>query len=180
MSGVWFTATKKFDPSIGEEWAKYYDWARIPQIKEVISLDSARRPPELWNLIDTDWDHNIHQDYLIAFFWDLDYLLGRFSNKRDSINILAVCLEPSFEVREMYQDSRFEFQGYDLVEAGSVSAISNCGGFDKAFEASDISEVGLFDTYIFARKTQGLLRKHYPSEHHADCELWAIWKMKSW
>jgi hypothetical protein len=177
MSGIWFTAAKKFDPSIGAEWIKYYDWARIPQLKELVSLDSTLRPSELWDLIDSDWEYNIHKDYLIAFFWDLDYLLKRFSAKRDDVNILAVSLEPSFEVRGIFKDGRFVFQGYDLVGEGDVSAITNCGGFDKAFETGSISQVGLFDSYSFARETQKRLRTYYPSEQHADCELWAIWKL---
>jgi hypothetical protein len=178
MSGIWFTATKKFDPSLGDEWVKYYDWAKIPQLSEIISLDTTRRPQELWQLIDSDWQYNIHQDYLITFFWDLDYLLQRFAGKRGEVNILAACLEPSFEVRESFQDRRFEFQGYDLIGEG-MSAINNCGGFEEAFQTSDISEVGLFNTYGFARKVQKHLRERYPSEVHADCELWAIWRMIS-
>ncbi len=178
MSGIWFTAAKKFDPSLGEEWVKYYDWANIPQLREIISLDTTHQPQELRELTDSDWQYNIHQDYLIAFFWDLDYLLQRFASVRGEVNILAVCLEPSFEVRETLQDSRFEFQGYDLLGEG-MSAINNCGGFAEAFQPSDISEVGLFSTYDFARAVQKRLRELYPSEGHADGELWAIWKMTS-
>jgi hypothetical protein len=178
MSGIWFTATNRFDPSLGEEWVQYFDWAKIPQLTEIISLDTTHQCQELQKLIDSDWQYNIHQDYLIAYFWDLDYLLQRFAGKRGAVNILAVCLEPSFEVREIFQDSRFEFQGYDLLGEG-MSAINNCGGFEEAFQTSDISEVGLFSTYDFAREVQKRLRQFYPSEIHADCELWAIWKMTS-
>ena len=179
MSGIWYTATMKFDPSRGAAWVSYYEWAKIPPLRELVTLDTTHRAEELWVLIEPDWTYNIHKDYLIAFFWNLDYLLQRFENKRDNVNILAVCLEPSFEVREIFKDSRFEFQGYDLIGEGDISAINNCGGFDDAFQTSDISEVGLFSTYILAREAQRLLRQHYPSEHHADCELWAIWKMSS-
>jgi len=179
MSGIWYTATRKFDPSIGEEWIKYRDWAKIPQLKELISLDTTQRSPELWHLIDSDWEYNIHKDGLISFFWDLAYLCQRFENKRAEVNILAVCLEPSFEVRDSFKDRRFAFQGYDLIGEGDISAISNCGGFEQAFQTGDISEVGLFDTYAFARQVQKRLRQHYPTEPHADCEVWAIWKMIS-
>jgi hypothetical protein len=178
MSEIWFTAARKFDTSLGEEWVRYYHWAKIPQLEEIISLDAAHRPRELLELTDSDWQHNIHKDYLTAFFRDLDYLLERFAGKRDEVNILAVCLEPSFEVRETLRDGRFTFQGYDLI-GGGVSAVNNCGGFDEAFQTGDISEVGLFSTYDFAREVQKRLRERYPSEIHADCELWAIWKMTS-
>jgi hypothetical protein len=179
MSEIWFTATKKFDPSLDEEWAKYYEWANIPQLKAIVSLDITHRPQDLWELVDSDWEYNIHKDFLITFFWDLDYLLKRFAEQRDSINILAVCLEPSSDARELFQDPRFAFQGYDLVGNGDVSAINNCGGFDLAFQTSDISEVGLFDSYELAREVQDRLRQHYPDEPHARCELWAIWRVSS-
>ncbi len=176
MSGIWCTAIEKFDPSVDIVWEKYQSWAKIPQLRERVSLDHNLRPKALWDLIDTDWAHNIHHDYLIAFFWDLDYLLKRFENNRDKLNILAVCFEPSFEVRESLKDSRFEFQGYDLVEPGDPSAITGRVELDKAFKISDISEVGLFSTYAFAREVQKLLDKHYLQEI-AHCDLWAIWKM---
>ena len=179
MSGIWYTATRKFDPSIGEEWVQYRDWAKIPQLKELISLGTTHRPQELWALIDSDWEYNIHQDFLISFFWDVEYLCQRFAHKRAEVNILAVCLEPSFEMRGSFNDPRFAFQGYDLLGDGDISAISNCGGFEGAFQTRDISEVGLFDTYAFARKVQKRLRHQYPTEPHADCEVWAIWKMIS-
>ena len=177
MSRIWFTAAEKFDPFCGEVWERYYAWANIPQLKEVVSLDTTHRPKELLKLLDSDWDYNIHQDFLITFFWDLDYLLKRVAGRRDRINILAACLEPSSDAREWLNDPRFVFQGYDLVGEGDISAISNCGGFDLAFQASDVSQVGLFDSYAFARKVQERLRQHYPAEPHASCELWAIWRM---
>jgi hypothetical protein len=180
MSEIWYTAQKKFDPSLGKEWGKYQDWAKIPQLTELISLDTTYRPQELWDLVPSDWQHNIHQDYRIAFFTNLDYLLERFSNKHDSINILAISLEPTLDVQEIFKDGRFVFMGYDLTGKGDVSAITNCGGFDKAFQNSDISPHGLFTSFSFARKVQKLLVEYYPDEYHAHCELWAIWKMASW
>jgi len=152
---------------------------KTPQLKELITLDTTHRIPELWELIDSDWEFNIHKDYLISFFWDLDYLLKRFSGLTDGLNILGVSLEPSFEVADTFGGDRFDFQGYDLIGEGDISAISNCGGFDEAFQSSDVSPVGLFESYAFARAAQKRLRQHYPSEPHADCDLWAIWKMKS-
>jgi hypothetical protein len=176
MSGIWYTAITKSDPSFGNEWVKYQNWAKIPQLRERISLDHTLRPKELWDLIDTDWAHNVRHNYLIAFFWDLDYLLKRFENNRDKVNILAVCFEPSFEVKDSFKDRRFEFQGYDLVEPGDSSVISGYVRLDKAFKISDISEVGLFNTYTFAREVQKLLDQHYTQEIQ-HCDLWAIWKM---
>ena len=66
----------------------------------------------------------------------------------------------------------------DLVErGGEISALLNCGGFDKAFAGADISEYGLLTDHAKATEVQRLLRAEYPNEHHADCDVWAIWQM---
>jgi hypothetical protein len=174
IAGIWYTAIKKFDPTIGQEWIKYQGWAKIPHLRELISLDSFLKPDELWKLIDSDWNYNIQVSYFITFFWDLDYILKRFENIRDKVNVLAVCLEPSSEVRESFKDSRFEFQGYDLLDIDHESVIiQDPSYYEKAFKINDISEVGLFTTYDFARSVQKLIHQHFDT----DSNLWAIWKM---
>lgn len=179
MTSVWYTSTKKLNPSIGDDWSQYVRKISLPQLREIISLDTTLRPKELWELNDEDWLYNIHMDYLIAYFWDLDYLLKRFASKRSSVNILAVMLEPSSEVQKTFGDERFSFQGYDLI-GESVSVLNHCGNFEKAFLPSDISEVGLLNSYDLVRKVQRRLRQEYSDESHTDCTLWAIWKMTSW
>ena len=80
------------------------------------------------------------------------------------------------KMRLMVQD--FSFYGYDLIEEGSgVSALNNCGGFEKAFANKYVSEVGLIEDYHLARDIQNRLLEFYPEEIHADCDLWAIWRM---
>jgi hypothetical protein len=174
IAGIWYTVIKKFDPTIGQEWIKYQGWAKIPQLRALISVDSYLKPDELWKLIDSDWNYNIQVSYFITFFWDLDYILKRFENIRAKVNVLAVCLEPSSEVRESFKDSRFEFQGYDLLDIDHESVIiHNPSYYEKAFKINDISEVGLFTTYDFARNVQKLIHQHFDT----DSNLWAIWKM---
>ena len=152
MSEIWFTATEKFNPSLGRKWIEFYNWAKIPQLKEIISLDSSYRPKELLNLIESDWDYNIHQDYLIAFFRNLEYVLKRFSGRKDSVNILAVSLEPDFDVRETFNDNRFIFQGYDLVGKGNVSAITNCGGFLTKLSKRKIFQMLVYLIHLLLQK----------------------------
>ena len=173
IAGIWYTAIKKFDPTIGQEWIKNQSFAKIPHLRELISLSNFLRPRELRELIDSDWNYNIQVSYFISFFWDLNYVLKRFENIRDKVNVLAVCFEPSFEVRESFKDRRFEFYGYDLVERGDLSIISDDPLYYKAFEINDISEAGLFTTYDFARRIQKYIQHH----SHDDFDLWAIWKM---
>ena len=114
-----------------------------------------------------------------SFFTNIEYLRARLAG-RTSINILAVMREPSLQDVQTFTDGRFVFQGYDLIErpGQGISAISNCGGFDMAFKPTDISEVGLLEDYEFARIVQQRLMDHYPDEPHADCYLWAIWKLQ--
>jgi hypothetical protein len=35
-----FIATERFDPTDGEKWQKYCEWAKIPALVEVVSLDA--------------------------------------------------------------------------------------------------------------------------------------------
>ncbi|MBI9051643.1 MAG: hypothetical protein JEZ00_19625 [Anaerolineaceae bacterium] len=177
---IWYTTTEKFDPSWGTTWDKYIEWIKLSQLVEVISLCSFHHPDELYELIDEDWKYNIHQDYRISYFTDLNYLLKRFSGKQNRTNILAVCLEPEFDVRDSLSDSRFVFQGYDLVGKGDPSAITNCGDFDGAFRKSDVSSLGLFDSFDFAKDVQNHLNTIFPISEHTNTELWAIWKLISW
>jgi hypothetical protein len=96
------------------------------------------------------------------------------------VNILAVTFEPTSNPAMAFNDERFLFYGYDLLDAGSaISALTNCGGFDQAFSSSDISAVGLLEDYAFAKAVQTRLRQHYPEEPHADCALWAIWRLET-
>ena len=38
IAGIWYTVIKRFDPTIGQEWIKYQGWAKIPQLRKLISL----------------------------------------------------------------------------------------------------------------------------------------------
>jgi hypothetical protein len=56
--------------------------------------------------------------------------------------------------------------------------LTNCGGFDRAFEPSDLSECGLLVDHAKAVAVRQRLRAEYPEEPHALCRIWAIWRMK--
>ena len=75
-----FIATERFGASEGERWKSYYEWAQIPNLVEVVSLDSILCPCLVTELVDEDWKHNVHEDSLLEFFYDLDYLLTRVAN----------------------------------------------------------------------------------------------------
>ncbi len=178
MSAIWYIAVESFGPHTGQRWADYIAWARLPQLRELVSLDHVLCPSAIPSLTAEDWNHNIQEDYLTDFFWDLDYLLSRLGRPAH-LNILAVVREPDGPAPTLWQDERFTFQGYDLVEepGSGISALSNCGGFAKAFKPEDLSEVGLLPTFELARTVRRRLRVLYPEERHASCHVWAIWRM---
>lgn len=173
----WFKVVKRFGPQKGESWTSYISWAELPHLKEVVSLDNMLCPSIIDKLTTEDWQQNIQEHFRTDFFYNLDYLLTRTNNAKD-VNILAVIFEPESDVKNALADTRFSFYGYDLIEEGSgISAVNNCGGFEKAFKSSEVSEFGLIDDFVTARTIQKRLIDFYPEEIHAECDLWAIWRM---
>lgn len=178
---TWFTATEKFGPEHGNGWLNYLEWAQLPQLREVISLDTSLCHSLFDDLVADDWNHNVHEDYLTCFFYDLDYVVQRVHHLLTKANILAVVLEPSCDPSGLLTDERFIFYGYDLLEqATGISALTNCGGFPLAFDNAAISPAGLIADYEVAQTIQKRLCENYPDEHHANCELWAIWRLEQY
>ncbi len=175
----WYIATQAFKPGSRQDWRGYVAWSQLAQLIEVVSLDIVLCPAVLDPLTPEDWEHNVQDDYLISFFVDLDYLLRRVARLPD-INVLAVLREPSTADCAAFNDPRFAFMGFDLVEKPGlgISALSNCGGFPLAFANSDLNHFGLLPDYAAASAAQRKLLEHYPDEHHADCYVWAIWRMR--
>ncbi len=175
MIEPWYIAVEPFDPSFGDNWVNYMAGAGLPQLEEVVSLDSSLCPCVIDELEHEDWEHNVHEDGVIDFFRDLDYLLGRVQDIAP-VNILAAVQNPSEECREAFADSRFEFRGYDLIGFG-MSALVNCGGFPLSFQNAELSNAGLVLTFARAQAVAASLRGHYRDQDHADCDIWALWKM---
>lgn len=172
---IWFTARRKFGPG-NPGWDEYIKWSGLSQLVEVCSLDTMLNLSLFQELTAEDWQHNIHEDFCISYFREADYVMERLRSETESINILGVAREPDHQPR--LADQRFVFCGYDLIGEGDISALTNCGGFEKAFDNAQLSEMGLLDQYETARTVQDALRYHYPDEHHADCNLWAIWRLE--
>jgi hypothetical protein len=174
---VYYAAVEPFDPSGGERWRSYVEWSGLTQLREVVSLDGILCPSVFEGLTDEDWTHNVPEDFLIGLFHDLDYLLGKLGGE-DRANVLALMRNPTAAEVGSFTDPRFVFRGFDLVELQTgVSALVNCGGFDRAFAPADLSACGLLADHAKAASVQNLLRAEYPDEPHADCDLWAIWQM---
>ncbi len=175
----WFIAVDKFDDS-HSFFDKYKEDTGLTQLKRVISLDSLLCTPIIStnNFSDEDWTHSVHADYYCDFFTDLDYLIRRVQDK-NNFNILSVILSPEIELSNAFDNPNFVFCGYDLVEEGlGNSALTNCGGFPRAFENAELNQNGLLQTHKRAIEVQDALKNHYPDEDHAFCDLWAIWCKK--
>ena len=171
----WFIATEKFDKS-DAGWCKYIAWSGLIQLDEVVSLDASLCPTILPEIKTDYWSHIVNEDFTLDFFTDLDYLLGEITDFPRK-NLLCVFRNPFRQPTEGEVPQAFEFVGYDLVDKDSgMSALTNCGGFPRAFANEELSAKGLIRSHGRAREIQEALIREYPNEHHADCHLWAIFR----
>jgi hypothetical protein len=174
----YYTARGLYDENYGTEvmsWEKYVEWSRLTQLTELVSLDGMlnevliepdRNNADDWNYIITD------EHYETGFFTTLDYVLNRV-NTKDRFNLLAVVIEPIQDCSKVVDD--FEFIGYDLLDKDySISALTNCGGFDETFLPSELNEFGLLDDYFKAFDVKKRLLENNPEEHHADTNVIAV------
>jgi len=173
---VVYTAVRRFDPSC-DGWQQFIAWSGLTQLREVVSLDGILCPSVFQELTAEDWQHNVQEDYKTHLFHDLDYVLRRVGDER--VNVLALLQNPTAEEVRSFSDPCFTFRGFDLVDVHSdISALVNCGGFPKAFSPADLSACGLLTDHETAVAIQKCLREQYPDEHHAICDVWAIWQLK--
>lgn len=180
----WYTARLTYDRCYdqdGMSWEKYIEWSKLSQLKEVVSLDMTLNEllvePDRDNA--EDWDHIvINHLYETGCFTDLDYVVKRVQ-KAQIFNLLAVIHEPTKECNSIAIED-FEFMGYDLLDQSyDTSALTNCGGFDETFLPSDINAVGLISEFEKAYIIKKRLLENNPDEHHADCNVIAIWRHKT-
>lgn len=176
----WYTARDIYSPSFkdGIGWAKYIEWSRLTHLKELVSLDSM-----LCGLsFQADYEKEeiykyaiIDDGYTTDLFNSIDYVLQCVGNK-SNFNLLAVVKEPNEDCKK-FQLPEFDFLGYDLIDKEyQISALTNCGGFDETFSPKDLNEIGLVDEYAKAFDIRRLLVKNNPEEHHADCNVFGLWR----
>jgi hypothetical protein len=173
---IWYTCRYKFDTSnVG--WDSYYQWANIPQLVEILSLDIHLCRDVIENLTPEDWEHNIQEDFLITYFHDLPYLMERTREVRETTHLFAVCLEPETDARAAWSGSSFEFVGYDLLDdEATFSILTDWSGFEKALDTSILSSSGLITDYVLAESVMEKLQEFYPNVEHLNGNIWAISK----
>ena len=177
MATPLFIATERFDLTDGEKWLKYFEWAKIPALKEVVSLDTCLCGHLIKDFLDEDWKHIVCEDFRLSYFKDLDYLLKRVFDVQRR-NILGLYRNPAEHISVPPSNRDFNFMGYDLIEdATQISALSNCGGLFEVFGNGELNSSGLISQFNRASEVKKLLAEKYPEEPHADCEMYAIWRL---
>jgi hypothetical protein len=172
-----FVASERFDKSNGDRWESYTQWAKIPALVEVVSLDTMLCPTILPDLSNEDWQHNVQEDFRLNYFYDLDYLIRRTAAVSRK-NVLGLYKNPDGHIDSPPGSGAFAFVGYDLIEDDTqTSALTNCGGFPGTFSNSELNEYGLVTDFSRAFEIRRLLPQNNPTEPHAKCELYAIWRL---
>ena len=182
MVQLGYRVVESFSPDSKESWEKYIQWSGLVHLTEVVGLDCSLSPSVLGKLEDEDWNHLVFGEELGDCLDDLAYLrrrvAGVFDRKRHQI--LAVAREPSERDVEQAGLLGFRFMGFELIEeASGTSALTNCGGFEGAFDPSDLSKSGLVSSAARAYNIRDALLKLFPKEHHAECTVWALWRLET-
>ena len=178
---IYYSARGAFNQDYDESglsWEKYIEFSRLHHLTELVSLDGMlnevlvepdRDKVEDWDFIVCDQEHET------GFFTTLDYVLER-TKQMDRFNLVAVAIEPTQDCKDILLDG-FEFVGYDLLDKDySISALTNCGGFDETFLPADQNRYGLIDDYTKAFDVKKRLLDNNPDEHHADTNVIAVWR----
>jgi hypothetical protein len=126
-----YIATERFGPGADSwmkkadyGWARYFEWAKIPQLVEVVSLDGVLCPPLIREFNDEDWNHTVQVGERIEF-GELNYLLKRVQGRHPR-NVLTAIRNPNGTQR-LDEEIAWSFIGFDLIE--DLTGISALAGF---------------------------------------------------
>lgn len=173
-----YVALKRLPSDASPRWRQFVEFSKLTRLKEVISLDCCLCPSVIEILSTEDWEFLSQEKTFFGLFSNLDYLTRKVSQFTD-FQILAVSKEPNKEFLGNFNDERFIFKGIDLVEDETrISALTNCGGFPKAFSNDNLNHFGLIETIEIAVEIKKRLQTEYPEESHAFCSTWAIWRFE--
>jgi len=125
----WYIATETFTPRRAAAWEKYVAWSGLTQLHEVVSLDPMLCPTLLPEIDRDFWPHIVNEDFMLGFFVDLEFLLGRLPPVADR-NLLCVYRNPPGMPAPPSGPLDFEFLGLigleDPVRADVPGAIAEC------------------------------------------------------
>ncbi len=153
-----FMATERFDPN-DEAWPKYFEFAKIPALTEVVGLDGSLCNSVVGELQDEDWSRIANIGCEPIYFHDLDYLLNRVQSVKRR-NILGLYRNPEADITQAPAAMDFSFIGYDLIdEQTHISALTNCGGFPDVFSNEELNSFGLISKFDRAVQVKTIVRE---------------------
>ncbi len=178
---IWYAACEPYGP-FSDNWTWFLESSRLHHVTEIASLDGILNAPCLTPNFDRSdvWENVVTDESMILdFFKSLDFVVEKTKNIAH-FNLYAVIREPSKEKPKQSElDQNFTFLGYDLVETGgTISALTNCGGFDETFLPQDLNQYGLIQKYNDAKEIVENLFVNNPDEHHAACYFFEVWRHK--
>ena len=180
-SKIYYTALQPFDANHkhGFSWEDYLAFSEINHLKELVSLDGNLNRLLFVPEMDTeaDWEHLVTDQGLVMFYFNtLDYVLEKVK-AIPYFNLLAIVKEPNAIKADL--SDQFEFVGYDLITiGGDTSALSNGGGFDNTFLATDLNTFGLISDYNKVKTIQRELPLNNPDQDDTTCCLYEVWRHK--
>jgi hypothetical protein len=65
-----------------------------------------------------------------------------------------------------------------ITEHTQISALTNCGGFPDVFQNHELNRFGLIEDFDRVSEIRRQLAEHHPEEPHANCELYAVWRLE--
>lgn len=175
INPIAYKISKRFDESNGQTWENYKVWKSI-KAERVISLDVGLCPGVIEKITTEDFKHRVYIEEFHDAFDSISWILQKVGQKKSNWQILAIQRIDSNNHKATLS-GEFNFIGYDLIEIQtSISAITNCDGFDLAYSAVDLNINGLISDICNANKIASMLKEKYPNSNHADVTIWAIWE----
>ena len=173
MSQWLYTVRERFCATTANDWAGCVSFSGFKHVTEVVTLDRMLCCTVVENVLDDDWNHNVHKDFRLDLFLDPDYPITRHPIDAKRHQLLAVLEAPEFG-HELLDG--FAFCGYDILDAYvGNSTLTNCGPMPDVFSAADVNTLGLLDELQQAREIRDKMRTTQPDDPHlGECEVWAI------
>lgn len=168
-----YTLRERFTPESAERWRDYLAFSGFEHIAELVTLDSIMCPDVITDLLDEDWNHNVHDDCRIELFRDPEYLMGRQPLDPSRHQLFAI-LEHSDGSKRV--PPGFTRCGFDIMDSYfGNSTLTGCGQIPEAFDPSIVNQFGLLSDYGTAIEIRDRMRRLQPDDPHlGDCEVWFI------
>ena len=124
-------------------------------------------------VLDEDWDHNVHEDFRLDLFRDAEYPLQRHEIEPGRYQLLAICEQPA---KDTDVPDGFTVCGHDIMDSYvGNSTLTNCGRIPEAFTPGDVNRYGLIDHQDTAYAIRDKLRTLQPEDPHlGNCEVWLL------